>query len=339
MTKVFLTGATGYIGGSVLDRIYSAHPEWTFTCLVRSPSKGQAVIDAFPKVRIVIGDLTALDLIKSESTAADIVVHTADSADNEGAAQAIADGLASKDTPGYWLHTGGAGILIFSDLDVGRFGFHSDKVYDDLDGVKEVTHGLPEHAFHWKVDQLVLKAGVEHSDSVKTAIVCPPTIYGLGRGPGSKRSIQVNNLTTLTLKRGKAPVIGEGKSVWNHVHIDDLADLYLLLAEAAAAKRNDPELWGERGYFFAESGEHEWGAVAKKVAEAAAWAGYIPSGEVETITVQDALGSGIFAAATWGLNCRASALRARKYLGWNPHGPSLEHEIPAIVESEKNSIA
>lgn len=95
-----------------------------------------------------------------------------------GAAKAIAEGLASghsKDHPGYWLHISGTGILCFADADADRYGEASDKVYDDLDKVEELT-GLPDHAFHRNVDKLVLEAGT--NDAVKTAILCPPTIYG-----------------------------------------------------------------------------------------------------------------------------------------------------------------
>lgn len=37
---------------------------------------------------------------------------------------------------------------------------------------------LPDEAFHRNVDKIVLKTRPEHADSVKTAIACPPTIYG-----------------------------------------------------------------------------------------------------------------------------------------------------------------
>lgn len=109
-------------------------------------------------------------------TAAD----TADASDHVGAAEAIAAGLVAghtKDKPGYWLHTGGTGILTYEDSDRGVYGEKSDKVYNDLDGVDELVN-LPDHAFHRNVDKIVLEAGTKHADVVKTALVCPPTIYG-----------------------------------------------------------------------------------------------------------------------------------------------------------------
>lgn len=42
---------------------------------------------------------------------------------------------------------------------------------------------MPSEAFHRNVDEIVLKAGSENASAVKTAIVCPPTIYGVLLSP------------------------------------------------------------------------------------------------------------------------------------------------------------
>lgn len=104
----------------------------------------------------------------------------ADASDHVGAARAIAAGLLeghSKESPGFWLHTGGTGILTYEDSKNNRLGEASDKVYDDVDKVKELT-SLPDEAFHRNVDKIVLEATTNHSDIIKATIVCPPTIYG-----------------------------------------------------------------------------------------------------------------------------------------------------------------
>ena len=85
----------------------------------------------------------------------------------------------SKQNPGYWLHTGGTGILTYKDSedDFKLLGRADEKQYDDLSGVEELT-GLPSEAFHRNIDEIVIDTGVKHGDSVKTVIICPPTIYG-----------------------------------------------------------------------------------------------------------------------------------------------------------------
>jgi uncharacterized protein YbjT (DUF2867 family) len=103
VTKVFLTGATGYIGGDTLFALYEKHSDYEIAALVRTEEKAKSVTEAFPKVRIVIGDLDDSNILEDEAAKADIVIHTADASDHEGAAKAIAKGLASghsKEKPG-----------------------------------------------------------------------------------------------------------------------------------------------------------------------------------------------------------------------------------------------
>ena len=77
-----------------------------------------------------------------EVLSADWNADAADASDHENAARAIAAGLAeghSKEKPGYWLHTGGTGILTYEDSDNDRLGEWSEKEYNDWDGVEELT--------------------------------------------------------------------------------------------------------------------------------------------------------------------------------------------------------
>ncbi|CAI7598251.1 unnamed protein product [Penicillium pancosmium] len=336
MTKVFLTGATGYIGGDALATIVAQHPEFTYSVLVRDSDKAEQVKTQYPNVQIVLGNLDDSSILERESAAADIVLHTADASDHVGAAKAIAAGLVaghSKEKPGYWLHTGGTGILTFDDTDKNQYGNRSDKIYNDWEGVDELLN-LPDHAFHRNVDQLVLEAGAKHADVLKLALVCPPTIYGKGRGPVSGRGRQVYELAKVTLQLKKGPIIGAGQSIWNNVHVHDLSDVYALLVDAAVTGRTDPGLWGADAYYLTENGEHIWGELAQSTAEAAAKLGYIPEGKTEAFDLESAKKYAGFESVSWGLNSRGQAQRARKILGWQPSRPSLLAELPEIVRSE-----
>lgn len=96
------------------------------------------------------------------------------------AAKAIAAGLVSghsKEKPGYWLHLGGTGILTYFDTKEKKSGESSDKVFNDWEGIDELVN-LPHEAFHRDIDEVVIGCGTEHASAVKTAVVCPPTIYG-----------------------------------------------------------------------------------------------------------------------------------------------------------------
>ncbi|KAJ6103474.1 hypothetical protein N7486_005901 [Penicillium sp. IBT 16267x] len=340
MTKIFVTGVTGYIAGDALATLVSKHANFSYSALVRSTEKAEQVKAQYPTIRIVLGDLDDSALLERESAAADIVLHAADASDHAGAAKAIAAGLVAghtKENPGYWLHTGGTGILTFADSDSGIYGNKSEKVYDDWDGVEELLT-LPDHAFHRNVDQIVLEAGAKHADVLKTALVCPPTIYGRGRGPCSQRGRQVYVLAKVTLQLQKGPIIGAGQSIWNDVHIHDLSDVYSLLVDAAISGRTDDGLWGAGAYYLTENGEHVWGELAQQTADVATKLGYLPEAKAEPIDLESAKKYGGFESLSWGMNSRGRARRARELLGWKPSRPSLVAQLPDIVQSEWQAL-
>ncbi|OJJ44218.1 hypothetical protein ASPZODRAFT_101064 [Penicilliopsis zonata CBS 506.65] len=337
MTKIFITGVSGYVGGDALYALTNKFPSFEFVVLIRSPANAEEVRKQYPAVKVVLGSLEDTDVVERESAAADIVVHCGDASDNVPGAHAIAAGLArthTKENPGYWLHTGGTGVLIFADLDKGVFGEAGDKIYDDWDGVEELVN-LPAHAFHRNVDEIVLATQEKTGGAVRTALVCPPTIYGRGRGPLSQRGRQVYSLAQMTLLLNKAPIIGAGKAIWNNIHLYDLSDLWILLVEAALAGRSDEGLWGSKAYYLTENGEHAWGTLAHQLAQAAVKLGYLDQPTAEEISIEEAKSFAGNEALTWGLNSRGRALRARKLLGWTPSRHSLVEELPTVLQSEQ----
>ncbi|KAI0400590.1 nucleoside-diphosphate-sugar epimerase [Xylaria palmicola] len=331
-TKIFLTGATGYIGGEALYSIHQAHPDFEFSLLVRSEEKAKQISDQYPNVKFVYGGLDDSEVIEKAAAAADIVVHTADSSDHLPSAKAIAKGLSKGHTdekPGYWIHVCGTGMLQWYDWDNDRYGqdpLPSQK-YHDIDDIDRILT-LPPHAYHRDCDEIVLSAN--QIGGVKTLIVGPPLIYGPGRGPVNQRSIQAYNMAKFTLENGFAPVMaGAGSPEWDNVHVQALGRFFALAVDAALdpAKRADPEIFGPRGYFFLEHGTHSWRDLATWIAEEAARQGHIPAARTEAGDYKN-----------YGANSKSVAARARKYLGWEPHGRSLKDEVPDIVAGEAKRL-
>lgn len=318
---------------------------------MRTEEKASLLQKAFPTIRTVLGTLEDSDLLKSEAANADIVLHAADASDHEGAARAIASGLIaghSEASPGYWLHTGGTGILTYADEKAGKLGEWEAQEWNDWSGVAELT-SLPDEAFHRNVDRVVLATGTEFAGRVKTAVVCPPTIYGKGRGPVGTRSRQAYELARLILEAEFIPIVGEGKARWDHVHVFDLSRVYLLLAEAAAAAvggkkegmgdatgEEEREMWGERGYYFVPGGRHVWGEVAEAMGRQAEVMGLVGDKKLEKagLSREKAMEQAGFQAVSWGLNSQGRGERAAKVLGWRPEGPGLYEEIPRILSEE-----
>ncbi|KXJ96292.1 hypothetical protein Micbo1qcDRAFT_229235 [Microdochium bolleyi] len=340
-TKVFLTGASGFIGGDALYALLEAQPSWDLSILVRSKEQGEKIQKVHPKVNLVVGSLDDADIIADAAASADIVVHTADSSDHKGAPRAIAAGLRrshSASNPGYYIHVSGTGILCWYDADNKRYGQPPmpDQIYDDLDGVDALLN-LPDSAFHRDVDKIVLEEAARDPETVKIAIVCPPTIYGIGRGPINPKSRQVPMLIDSTFDEGLAPISGEGLTEWHSIHVYDLSALFVALAEHATTGKpsgNDSEIWGPKAYYLAEDGVFKWGDISKLVAKEAYKHGAIKSEETRQFSYEDATAKGKFDWVSWGQNSRGTARRARKYLGWEPRQPSLVETIPEMVRKE-----
>lgn len=185
------------------------------------------------------------------------------------------------------------------------------------------------------MDKVVLECGAQHADVVKTVVVCPPTIYGKGRGPVAIRSRQAYEMAKLILTKNFIPIVGEGKARWNSVHVSDLADLYVLLVDKAASRDTSSEIWGEKGYMFTAAGEHMWSDLARQMGRWAEKLGYCKDLKEGSLSKDEALEQAGFEAVSWGLNSRGNALRAKKLLGWNPNRPSIEDELPNILKDEK----
>lgn len=265
---------------------------------------------------------------------------TADASDHLAAAVAIAKGLRDGHTPeqpGFWIHTSGTSILTWYDTQHVRAGAAPlpEQRYHDMDDIERLVT-LPDVACHRDVDKLVVAA---NSDTVRAAIVCPPTVYGTGAGAVKTRSRQVPGLARVTLAHGFAPVVGEGQAEWDHVHSDDLGDLYVRLVDAArdATRRDDARVFGPHAYFFAENGSHAWADVARWVADEACRQGFVREARTRRVPEHE-LAAMDGASLTWGRNSKGVAERARRCLGWRPRGPPLRDAIAEAVAVEARAL-
>lgn len=104
--KVFMTGATGFIGGSVLANLLKHPAKFQVTALVRSPEAAKKLITL--NVTPLLGSLDDSELIIKASEETDIVINAAN-ADHLGAVKAIISGLSNSSKPKIFIHTSGTG--------------------------------------------------------------------------------------------------------------------------------------------------------------------------------------------------------------------------------------
>ncbi|PSN70814.1 NAD(P)-binding protein [Corynespora cassiicola Philippines] len=323
--KIFLTGATGFIGGDALYLIKQKHPDWQLTCLVRDEKKGAEISARFPDTNVVVGSIEDVPLVEDLAAKADIVIHTGDSSHNQVAAQAIGHGMARNPSGKrrYWLHTSGTGLLGYESREKNMYGEWNAKEYDDWDNLHEVIshHGAERMGY---VDKIVLESG---SDLVKTAIVAPAIVYGEGRG--------ICSATRYPLLSGFLPLkkvfkVGKGENIIHYLHVQDLSELYLLLAEAAVEER-DAELWNDKGYYIAENGSF----VSREWLQLVANYGYqkelFTTAELESVTAEEAERLIPFGSVMYGFNSRSKGIRGKKLLGWEPKMPNFETEVGNLL--------
>jgi nucleoside-diphosphate-sugar epimerase len=289
--NIFITGAAGYIGGSVALALLAAGHR--VRGLTRSAATGERL--ARSGVEPVVGALDDAALLSREARAADGVINAA-SADHAGAARALIAGLEGSHKP--LIHTSGSSVI----GDDARGNRASDKVFDD-EGTPLLVH--PGKQARREIDLLVLGAA---ESVIRSAVICPSLIYGVGRGLNPS-SVQVPFLVTNAREQGVVQTVGSGSNVWSNVHIDDVADLYVRALSHAPAG----------AFYFAENGEASFGDIGAAIAKRLGLA------RVEALPAE-------VAAARWGeskayftlgSNSRVRGRRARRELGWAPRHASV----------------
>ena len=172
---------------------------------------------------------------------------------------------------------------------------------------------------------------------MKTAIVCPPTIYGEGRGPDNQQSIQAPETIRQILTQKNGFLLGAGENVWTQVHVHDLSALYLLLGEAAVSG-GGKATWNAEGYYFAENGSFAWGDVFRQATKILHQKGLIAADTVESIPIADVDKFAPDLKYYVGANSRGSSIRAKRLLGWKPSRPSLFETLPVSVDVEASKL-
>jgi nucleoside-diphosphate-sugar epimerase len=292
--RVFVTGASGYIGGSVAAALLAAGDE--VTGLVRSAQRAQQVRTL--GIEPVHGTLSDARLLARMAREADAVINAAN-ADDRGPVEAMVTALAGTGKP--FIHTSGSSIV--GDMAGGE---PTDRIYQDDTPVRP----LPGRAARVAVNNLVLDAAKQ---GVRAVVVCPTLIYGRGHGVHAQ-SIQIPRLVAVAKKYGVARHVGRGENIWSNVHIDDLMDLYLLALNKAPAG----------AFYYAENGENSMREAAAAISRRLGFGGRTAPMPIDEAVAE--LGDSA-ANYTFGSNSRVRGVRARRELGWSPRRIALLDEI------------
>ncbi|MFM0630930.1 NAD-dependent epimerase/dehydratase family protein [Paraburkholderia xenovorans] len=305
--KIFITGASGFIGGSIAAHL--ARAGHTVRGLIRNPEHSAELQRL--GIEPVIGTLDDRAVLIAEAQAADAVINAA-SSDHEGAVKALIDGLAGSGKT--FLHTSGSSIV--GDASGGEAG--QARIYHE-DALPEPT---PDKAARVAIDLLVLNSA---QLNIRSAVLCNTLIYGHGAVPGSA-SVQLPRLARQAQKSGVVRHVGSGGNIWSNVFIDDVAELYRLALDKTPAGT----------FYFVESGEASFRDMSAAIARA------MKLGEPQDWPLEEAQKEWGYEMASYGLgsNSRVRGERARKLLGWQPKRTSvidwIEHDM---MSPERTSFA
>ena len=292
--KVFMTGASGYIGGTVADSLRKAG----HSVIGLARAEVSAARLRAHGIEPVRGDLSSHSVVRNAARSADAVINCAN-AEDPFVVAAIVEGLAGSGKA--FVHTSGTSVV--GDKAAGKF---SPKVYHE----DTPLDPLPEKIQRVAVHRSVLAAAAQ---GVRSVVLCPCLIYGQGRG-ANPDSIQVPNLIRQAVKSGVPRYIGEGENIWSTVHIADVADAYLLALAGARAG----------SFYFIENGEASLKSIVQSIARLLGGKQLPQSWGIDEAIAEWGPQSAWFSL---GGNSRVSADKARKMLGWKPQGADLFHEI------------
>lgn len=292
--RIFITGATGWIGSAVVPELLEAGHE--VVGLARSDASASALKEAGTEVQR--GSLDDLDALGGAGAASDGVIHlafkheemfsgdfaTAIDADRR-AIEAFGEALAGSDRP-LVIASGLAG------LEPGTLATEGD---------------VPDAASPPGRRSLSERAAVAFADRrVRSSCVrFPPTVHGDG-----DQGFMATLIDTAR-QQGTSAYIGEGANHWPAVHRLDAAHLIRLAVESAPP--------GSVLHGIAEEG-----VPTRAIAEAIGRGLDVPAVSVTPDAAQEHFG---WFAALFGMDVLASSARTRELLAWQPTHQGLVEDL------------
>ena len=286
---VFLTGATGYLGGAIADALLRAG----HGVLGLAHSEKSAQVLQARSISPLRGDLRDPASLARGARQADAVIHAATTNSSDmaeadiAAVEAILAALEGTNKP--FIYTSGCWVL----------GNSGESIADEA----SPTHPPAIVAWRPALERRVLAAAAR---GVRSVVIRPANIYGRGGGTTAM-------LINLARQTGAARYIGTGENHCPMVQVDDLADAYVrALTQAPAGS-----LFNAPGGPALRSKE-----IARAISQAAGLGGRTESWSLET--AREVLGP---LADALALDLQFSGDKAKRVLGWIPHAPSVLDDV------------
>jgi nucleoside-diphosphate-sugar epimerase len=284
--RVFLTGATGFIGSTIVPELINAGHQ--VLGLTRSDAGAKSLAAAGAEVHR--GNLEDLESLRSGAAQSDGVIHCAFDHDfsnfvancekDRRAIEALGAALAGSDRP----------LVITSGTGMGNAA-HGQPATED---VFNSNHPNPRKASEL-TGASMLAAGVNVS------VVRLPQVHD------TVRQGLITPAVAIAREKGVSAYVGDGLNRWPAAHVLDVARLYRLALEKREA--------GARYHAVAEEG-----IAVRNIAEVIGKGLKVP---VVAMSPEQAAGHFGWLAPFAGMDIPASSAQTQKRLGWHPTGPGL----------------
>lgn len=290
--KIFVTGATGFIGSAVVKELIGAGHQ--VLGLARSDSAAKSLIAAGAEVHR--GSLEDLASLRSGATVSDAVIHTAfghdfskfaENCEIDGrAVETLGSVLQGSERP-FIVTTGTAGLAALGQV------------------ANEDNNIPPNFPFPRVSEQMALALVPK---GVKASVMRLPQVHDT-----TKQGL-VTYLIAVAREKGVSAYVGEGRNCWSAAHVLDVARLYRLALEKHEV--------GAKYHAVAEEG-----VAMRDIAEAI---GKGLKVRVVSLSPEQAQAHFGWLSMFATNDLRASSAQTRRKLGWNPTGPGLIADLERL---------
>jgi nucleoside-diphosphate-sugar epimerase len=292
--RVFVTGATGFIGSRLVPELISAGHQ--VLGLARSDAGATAL--AATGAEVHRGDIYDLESIRAGAAQADAVIHLAFNHDFSKFAENCETDRRVVATLGAALGKGKT-LVITSGTGMGAATPGRLIVENDPPVSSKV---VPRAASEEEAAQLA-------EQGVRVAVVRLPQVHDTVKQGLVTYAIEVAR------EKGVSAYLGEGRNCWPAAHVNDVAHLYRLALEKTNA----------RSTYHAVAEE---GVMVRDIAEAIGRGLKVP---VVSLTQEEAAAHFGWLSHFVGWDIAASSAQTRAELGWNPTGPTLLTDLGNMV--------
>ncbi|QQA44709.1 SDR family oxidoreductase [Pelagovum pacificum] len=287
--RVFLTGASGWIGSTIArDLLAAGH---SVTGLTSASGKAEAL--SAEGVTPLVGSLEDIDVLRQGAEDADGIIHTAFGLDISRIAELAAEDRTAIETFGDVVAGSNRPIIVTS----GFLNVTGGKTCED-----ERPEVLPDFPRASEQAAFGLADRGLHANVVRN----PRSVHGKGEKHGF-----VPMLAAVAKGKGVSAYIGDGQQMWPAVHRLDAARVYRLALERGAQ--------GEAYHAVAEEG-----VPFRDIAEAIGRQLGLPAVSLTPAEAEAHFGP----LAVWvGNDGPASNVWTRRTLGWHPEQPGIVDDI------------